>query len=67
MVAYRLREFSSRTTDQELSYPAGNYQERGVVIFYFAKKEGKIIRLPWQGQCDRAAAGCARAAAALRC
>jgi hypothetical protein len=30
----------------------------GVVVF---------IRLPWLGQCGRAAAGCARAAAALRC
>jgi hypothetical protein len=26
-----------------------------------------FIRLPWLGQCGRAAAGCARAAAALRC
>jgi hypothetical protein len=26
-----------------------------------------LIRLPWLGQCGRAADGCARAAAALRC
>jgi hypothetical protein len=26
-----------------------------------------FIRLPWLGQCGRAAAGCARVAAALRC
>jgi hypothetical protein len=33
------------------------------------KKERKKehIRLPWRGQCGRAAAGCAHAAAALRC
>jgi hypothetical protein len=32
------------------------------------RTEEEIIRLPWRGQCGRAAAGCcARAAAALRC
>jgi hypothetical protein len=29
--------------------------------------EGEFIRLPWLGQGGRAAAGCARFAAALRC
>jgi hypothetical protein len=31
------------------------------------EEEEKCQRLPWRGQCGRAAAGCARAAAALRC
>jgi hypothetical protein len=31
------------------------------------KKKEEITPLPWRGQCGRAAAGCARAAAALRC
>jgi hypothetical protein len=30
-------------------------------------KSKRIARLPWRGQYGRAAAGCARAAAALRC
>jgi hypothetical protein len=30
-------------------------------------QEEELIRLPWRGQCGRAAAGCARTAAALRC
>jgi hypothetical protein len=29
-------------------------------------EEEELIRLPWRGQCGRAAAGCARIAAALR-
>jgi len=33
----------------------------------FDKEEVEIIRLPRRGQCGRAAAGCARIAAALRC
>jgi hypothetical protein len=43
-------------------------RERARDFFRTAEEEGEeMIRLPWRGQCGRAAAGCARATAALRC
>jgi hypothetical protein len=32
-----------------------------------ASTREEITHLPWRGQCGRAASGCARAPAALRC
>jgi hypothetical protein len=44
------------------------YLSRAKIIRKLSEEEEEeIIRLPWRGQCGRAAAGCARAAAALRC
>jgi hypothetical protein len=55
------------TSYKAVSSAVAGMMKAGYMRFWKENCEQEIIRLPWRGQCDRAAAGCARAALLVLC